>query len=78
MEIIRVKAPNGREIPIDKNQLENYLKAGCVVIPDEQIIFNSEIKPPEIEETLICPLCGFKAKSKNGLKTHKKRKHDIK
>ena len=75
--IVKVITPAGRVIPILSNQVEDYLKAGCKVMSDEDIINQAPIKPPDIEDTLICPICGLQTKTKKGLLTHKKSKHSI-
>lgn len=77
-KVIRVKTSSGRIIPVLENQLEEYLKAGCVELKDEEVLADSVIQPPKIEDTLICPICGYQATTKKGLRMHKLRKHGLK
>ena len=56
---------------IPENTLEQTLKRGFELI--EEIKIQAIVEAPVVRtESLLCPICGFTAKSKLGLMSHKK------
>ena len=77
--VLRIKTENGRIIPINESQLEDYLKIeGTVLLKDEDIVAASIIKPPSSVVNLICPICGKEFKNRGLLAIHKEKEHDLK
>ncbi|HOA84049.1 MAG TPA: hypothetical protein PKZ10_02130 [Candidatus Pacearchaeota archaeon] len=77
---VRILKPNGEIVEVDEKYVQIALKVSKgKVMTEEDIINNSVIKPPKPEDTsLICPICGYKAKNEKALRMHKFSKHERK